>query len=349
MKTLNGESVFARYAQQVSWIMMLVSGVTQQSIIGGHVMLVNAPIYLTATMACVVIATGPATSEDAFAYDPPWEGGPSADVRFTVPGINNVPDLHGDPSDPQLVIFFGGNQFMVLPRIIEAFQEAHPEYERVFYETLPPGIVERQLKEGSLVMGNLKLTLRPDVFVAGQERVTRLADDGLLEEPVPYYRNRLGIMVLEGNPKNIRSWADLGRADVRVSMPDRRIEGIGDKAVEAFGKEGGDDLVRQILEKKRQAGTTFITQMHHRQTPLRILRDESDAGPVWVTEALFQQRIGHPISLVEVPEEQNVSGTAAAARVAASANKEAAQRFIEFLRTDRAKELYRDYGFEPLE
>jgi molybdate transport system substrate-binding protein len=89
--------------------------------------------------------------------------------------------------------------------------------------------------------------------------------------------------------------------------------------------------------------------MHHRQTPLRILRDESDAGPVWVTEALFQQRIGHPISLVEVPEEQNVSGTAAAARVAASANKEAAQRFIEFLRTDRAKELYRDYGFEPLE
>ena len=62
--------------------------------------------------------------------DPPWNAPPRGGVNFTVSGVNNVPDLHGNPTDSDLVIFFGGNQFMVLPELMAAFQREHPEVAR---------------------------------------------------------------------------------------------------------------------------------------------------------------------------------------------------------------------------
>ena len=34
-------------------------------------------------------------------------------MNFIVYGIDNVPDLYGNIIDPQLVVFFAGNQFSV--------------------------------------------------------------------------------------------------------------------------------------------------------------------------------------------------------------------------------------------
>lgn len=33
-------------------------------------------------------------------YDPPWNKPPESTVQFTVPGVDNVPDLYGDINDP---------------------------------------------------------------------------------------------------------------------------------------------------------------------------------------------------------------------------------------------------------
>jgi molybdate transport system substrate-binding protein len=279
---------------------------------------------------------------------PPWTVPPRGGVHFTVACVNDVPDLHGDLHDPDLVIFFGGNQFMVLPEIISAFQKEYPEVEKIYFETLPPGIVEKQLKTGSLVMGNLKITAKPDLFVAGKERVKRLKEEGFLEEFKPYFRNRLAIMVGRGNPKEIHSLNDLGREEVRVAMPNREIEGIAEKIIEAYGKAGGRDLVGRILMEKVRDGTTFITQIHHRQTPMRIMLDLSDAGPVWYTEALFQKRIGNPIDLIEISDEHNVTGTAAAAIVKNAPHKKAARDFYQFLTGETAQRIYREFGFLPI-
>ena len=62
---------------------------------------------------------------------------------FTVPGVDNVPDLFGDINDPQLVVFFAGNQFMCIDDLMAAFRKGHPQYKRIFAETLPPGILAK--------------------------------------------------------------------------------------------------------------------------------------------------------------------------------------------------------------
>jgi molybdate transport system substrate-binding protein len=306
----------------------------------------SIPAVWILTHCILVLLTSPLFAEK---LHPPWQQPPSGGVSFTVDGINNVPDLHGEVENPDLVVFFGGNQFMALPEIMEAFRLQHPQYMRIFYETLPPGIIEEQMKSGSLVIGNLKITHRPDLFVAGEERLQRLHKErNIFMNIIPLYKNRLAIMVHEGNPKNIQTLKDLGRENVAVAMPNPETEGIAEKAMEAFRKAGGEELVKTIMERKVERGTTLITRIHHRQTPMRIMERKSDAGPVWYTEAVFQQNIGNPIGMVKIPDEENVVSTTAAAILKNAPHPEAADDFLRFLSGEKAAKIYKKYEFMPL-
>ncbi len=280
---------------------------------------------------------------------PPWAGPHGSGRRFTVPEVDNVPDLHGDIIDPELVIFFNGNQFMVTHDLIAAFQQEYPEYRRIYWQTLPPGVLAEQIEAGALVIGNLRIALRPDIFTAGTSRIEHLGrEKGWFDRIEPYTKNQLGIMVRADNPCRVAGLADLSRPEVRVSMPDPRSEGIGRLILEAYEKAGGRALVDAVMREKVDAGTTFLTEIHHRQTPMRILQGLSDTGPVWCTEALFQQRIGNPIALVEIPREQNRTGTYAAARLRDAPHPQAAADFLDFLTGTGGQAIYREYGFLPL-
>ena len=104
---------------------------------------------------------------------PPWSKGrnnPAADkgTVFQVPDVDNVPDLHGNPEDAKLVLFIGGNQFFVLPELVDAFEKLHPDlHGRIFYETLPPGILLKQMESNNTItLGNFTLRVQPDVYEA---------------------------------------------------------------------------------------------------------------------------------------------------------------------------------------
>ncbi|BCO08035.1 hypothetical protein GF1_04110 [Desulfolithobacter dissulfuricans] len=58
-------------------------------------------------------------------------------VEFSVASVDMVCDLHGDPCDPDLTLFFNGNQWMVVEDLLAAFRRLYPEIRHIFYETLP--------------------------------------------------------------------------------------------------------------------------------------------------------------------------------------------------------------------
>ncbi len=277
-------------------------------------------------------------------FDPPWNTPPQSSVMFTVPGINNTPDLFGDINDPQLVVFFAGNQFMCIDELIHAFKTAHPQYTRVFAETLPPGILARQIEGGSLTMGNLRITLKPDVYTAGKTRIDAMAP--LFEDTVAYAYNKLAIMVREGNPKNIKGLKDLGKKEVRVAMPNPEFEGIGKRIEAAYVKAGGEALKNTIMNRKVQDSTTLLTQIHHRQTPLWVLYNRADAGPVWYSEAFYQKLIHHPVALIPIPDQENIQATYMAGSLKKAPHPQAAKDFMQFLQTVTAKAIYKKYGFD---
>ncbi|MCW3462252.1 molybdate ABC transporter substrate-binding protein [Chitinophaga nivalis] len=280
-------------------------------------------------------------------FDPPWNVPPAAGVSFTVPGIDNIPDLYGDIIDPQLVIFFAGNQFMVIDSLITDFKKYYPQYKRVFAETLPPGILAQQILTGSLVTGNLRIDIRPDIYTAGKNRIDQLRDSFSVVKN--YAGNTLAIMVQQHNPKQVKGLADLGRSDVRTSMPNPAWEGIGKRIIEAWEKTGGTALTQTIMADKIQKGTTYLTKIHHRETPLRILYDQADAGPVWYTEVYYQQMIGHPVAMVTIPPAENIRASYWAGILKSAPHPQAAKDFMTFLMSTRGQRIYAHFGFTPPE
>lgn len=276
-------------------------------------------------------------------FDPPWNTPPQSSVMFTVPGVDNVPDLFGDINNPQLVVFFAGNQFMCIDDLLAAFKKQYPQYQRIFAETLPPGILAKQIEGGNITIGNMRITLKPDVYTAGKTRIVQMAN--LFTDTVAYAYNKLAIMVHKGNPKNIKSLNDFGRKDVKLSMPNPAWEGIGRRIEEAYIKAGGEKLKNTIMEAKVKDSTTYLTQIHHRQSPMRILYKQSDAAPVWYSEAYYQQMINHPVEMIAIPDKENISATYMAGLLKDATHKQAAKDFLQFLTSETAKNIYKKYGF----
>lgn len=276
-------------------------------------------------------------------FDPPWNQPPEAGVNFTIPGIDNVPDLYGDIHDPQLVIFFAGNQFMVIDSLIRDFKKAFPQYGRVFAETLPPGILARQIENGSLVIGNMRIDLQPDIYTAGKNRIDSMRERFSMVRA--YAGNRLAIMVRQGNPTGVKGLKDLGRPQLRVSMPNPAWEGIGRRIEEAYKKAGGNTLHAQVMQQKVKSGATWLTRIHHRETPMRLLYGQADAAPVWYTEAYYQQLLGHPLAMVEIPDNENIKATYMAGVLKNAPHPEAARAFMDFLTGPQGQAIYRHFGF----
>jgi molybdate transport system substrate-binding protein len=276
---------------------------------------------------------------------PPWNPREVGAYQFTVRGVDDVVDLHGDPEGAQLVLFVAGNQFMLMPKLVQAFQKAHPEVERIFYETLPPGILAHQMEKGSIAIGNLVIQAKPDIYEAGKGRITQEVVAARVDTPISYATNTLTIMVRAGNPKHIASLGDLGRSDVSISMPNPQWEGIARQIEASYRKTGGDALDRTIMERKLSVGTTHLTRIHHRETPLALIDGTADAGVTWISEALFQERIGNPITHVVIPPKQNTVAIYEAAVVKDAPHAAAARAWMTFLTSPAARTIYRDYGF----
>lgn len=302
-------------------------------------LLMKNSLYLAVIL---ILLTSLAKAQD-HRFDPPWNTPPPSKVMFTIPGIDNVPDLFGDINDPQLVIFFAGNQFMCIDDLLAAFKKEHPQYQRIFAETLPPGILAKQIVGGSVTIGNMRITLKPDIYTAGKSAFDEMPQYFAATET--YASNNLAIMVQKGNPKKIKGLKDLARADVRVSMPNPAWEGVGKQIEKAYVIAGTETLRKTIMEDKVKDSTTYLTQIHHRQTPMRIMYNQSDAAPVWYSEAYYQMMLKHPVDMVEIPANENINAAYIAGLLKDAPHAEAAKLFMDFLISPAAKAIYRKYGF----
>jgi ABC-type molybdate transport system substrate-binding protein len=291
--------------------------------------------------------------EAAEAQYPPWQTGENAGkgLVFTVPPADDMADFHGSLDDPALVLYASGNYFFALAGMVRAFGEAYPAYRgRVFYETLPPGLLLKQLEAGGTVTsGNLSFTVKPDVMMAEQRASEAWVKDGKLAAPViSFATNDLTIMVPAGNPGHVAGLADLARGDLALIMPNPAFEGVARQIRASLVKAGGEALAQAVYDTKVADGMTVLTRIHHRQTPLLLMQGLGQAGVTWRSEAIFQEQQGHPIAHVDIPAEQNTSAIYSAALVAGAAHAEAARAWLAFIRTDAAFAAMAPFGFQRL-
>jgi len=301
------------------------------------------------------LAQGSAKLRPNFA--PPWQGGANNDIEasqrgleFTVPDADNLADFHGSPMDPKLALFVGGNYYFAMAQLVEKFEQLHPEFKgRVYWETIPPGLLARQIKTGgTITVGNMTWTVKPDAYFAGYAKVKQHIAEGMLDAPaVPYATNTLTIMVPKGNPARVKSLADLGKPNLKLVMPNPAFEGIARQIKAALAKAGGKALVKMVYETKVASGETVLTHIHHRQTPLYLMRGQAQAGVTWQSEAMFQEKAGHPIENVDIPAATNVTAIYAGAVVKGAPHPKAAKMWLDFIRSPDSLKIFESYGFKP--
>ena len=285
---------------------------------------------------------------------PPWQGGSNSGATapglvFTVPPADSMADFHGSLDRPHLVLYASGNYFFAMRDLVRAFGKAYPAYRgRVFYETLPPGLLMKQIAAGGTVTsGNLTFTVKPDVMMAEQRASEGWVKDGRLTAPVvSFATNELTIMVPAGNPAHIGGLADLGRPDLALAMPNPAFEGVARQIRASLVKAGGEALAVSVYETKVSDGTTILTRIHHRQTPLFLMQGLVQAGVTWTSEAIFQEQQGHPIAHVAIPADQNTTAIYSAAMVRGAPHAEAAKAWLTFIRSDAAFAALAPFGFK---
>ena len=313
---------------------------------------------LAAALAAALLLPLGAQAAERVQHDsifPPWQHGENNDaaqrgLSFTVPEVDDLADFHGDVSDPKLVLYVGGNYFFAMAPLVAAFEQQHPEFKgRIYWETLPPGVLEKQIEAGGTVTsGNMTWTAKPDAYLAGLKKVQSLIDRGLLTGPaVPYVTNSLAIMVPSGNPGRVKTLSDLARPDLHVVMPNPEFEGIARQIEASLKKAGGDTLATTVYKTKVADGGTVLTQIHHRQTPLFLMQGRAQAGVTWQSEASFQEQAGNPIAHVDIPPAQNTTAIYAGAEVRSALHPEAARLWLSFVRSPAALSIFERYGFKP--
>ncbi len=298
-----------------------------------------------------LLATAQAVSD----VYPPWSEGRNNPVterglEFTVPEVDNLPDFHGNPMDAKLSVFVGGNYYFAMAPLVAEFEKEHPEYKgKIYYETIPPGLLVTQIeKGGTITVGNMTWTVKADVYAAGMKRVKQMVDKGYVKAVEPYATNDLAIMVPKGNPGHITSLKDLGKPGVRLVMPNPAFEGIARQIKAALKKAGGEDLVKAVYETKVKNGETILTHIHHRQSPMFLMQGKAVAGVTWGSEAVFQEKhAGNPISFVKIAPEHNSTAIYAAGVLKDAPNPEAAKAWVEFLKSAKALAIFEQYGFKP--
>ena len=263
-------------------------------------------------------------------------------------------DLHNlelaDSAD--LVLFVAGNQFMVMEELLGVFQSQNPDIKRIFYETLPPGLELKQILAGGALFQDNLIDVRPDVYASvSAAAMKQLEQKDLIssEDYFLYLHNRIVLMVPETNPAQITSVGDLARSEVRISQPNPEYEDIAFHILDMYRQAGGEALVHRIVEEKRAEGTTILTVVHHRETPLRIKRGTVDVGPVWATEIRHARQTKLAVDMVDPGEglDQREEINYYICTLKDSGNPENGAKFLEFIRSPVAQGIYERYGFVP--
>lgn len=217
-----------------------------------------------------------------------------------------------DDREP-LVVLAAASLTASLDELEQAYEREHADVD-----------VRLSFAGSQVLVSQLRQGVPADVVVTADEPTLRTVA-ALVGPPVLVARNQLALVTAPGNPRGIRSLADLARAGTTVVLAGPTVP-VGRAARAALSAARVD--VRPVSEEP-DAGAVVA----------RVRLGEADAGIAYVTDLRGPDVAGTPLP--------GTSTTYPAAPVLDSAHREQADRFVAFLRSAPAQEVLRAAGFLP--
>lgn len=177
-----------------------------------------------------------------------------------------------------------------------------------------------------------------DIIYGGSEYMLReLAANhsNLLDEKTrtELYPRASGILVRKGNPKNIQSLEDLTKEGINLID----VNGAGQLGLweDLAGRKG---LISGIDRNIALSVTSSAEAIEHWRADSKY-----DA---WITYESWHYRLKDETELIELPEEDKLYRGTPIAITNDSINKENAQKFIDYLKTESSHEVFKKWGWK---
>ena len=226
------------------------------------------------------------------------------------------------------------------PLLVYCAAGIKPPVEAVAREYEQASGVRVQLQYGGsgTLLSNLRIADAGDLFLAADASYMQTARSfGLLAESIPLAQQRPVIAVARGNPKQIRTLADLQRADMRVALANPDAASIGRTVRSVLQKAG----LWAALEPRV---TVFKPTVNDVANDVKL--GAVDAGIVWDATA----RQYPELEAVSVPIFEAAVETITIGVLQRSRQPAAALRFARYLGArDRGLVLFRQHFYEPVD
>lgn len=208
--------------------------------------------------------------------------------------------------------------------LIPMFEEQNPDI-TVSGTYDSSGKLQTQIEEG----------MEADVFMsAATKQMDALTEEGMIEEDsvTDLLENKIVLITSADSQLELSSFEDITKADT-IAIGDPASVPVGQYSEEALTNLG---LWDQVLAKT-SLGTNVTEVLNW------VAEGSAQAGIVYATDAATTDKVK---VVAEVPEDALAEPAVyPVGIVSASENKEAAEKFVEFLKSDEAIRIFEDYGF----
>ncbi|MCD0463470.1 molybdate ABC transporter substrate-binding protein [Roseiconus lacunae] len=241
------------------------------------------------------------------------------------PGGSTVPrqpNLNADGSEASIMLFCAASNRAVMEAIKERYEDECGTR------------VDIQYGPSQTLLSSIEVAGQGDLFLPADDSYLAMAKEkGFVAETIPIAKMRAVVAVAKGNPKGIKSLADLKRDDVRLVLANPETA--------AIGKVTKDVLSAQSKWSDLEASTVAV-----RATVNEVVSDiaigAADAGIVY--DAVLHTF--EDVDQVVIDDLKEASSTIALGVVKSTEQPTTALHFARYVTAqDRGLELYEQYGF----
>ena len=210
-----------------------------------------------------------------------------------------------------------------------SLNKAFPEIADTVLKESDPNIkVTFNFQGSSTLVDQMKEGAPADVFAsADQKNMTKASDAKLVDAPKPFASNVLTLIVPKGNPGKITG--------LDSSLDGKKL------VVCAQGVPCGN-ATKQLAEKLGVTLNPVSEEQKVTDVRAKVESGEADAGLVYATDA---KAAGDKVETVEVARANEVVNSYPIALTVSTQNKEAAQKFIDAVLSDKGQAVLKKYGF----
>jgi len=184
------------------------------------------------------------------------------------------------------------------------------------------------------LLSQIELTKKGDCYMPGATMyINKAKEKGFVdyEKPVAYHIPV--IAVPDGNPSKITCLKDLTRPGISLVLGDPKAAAIGKLGNKVFKKNKIYEQVQKNVIATAATVNELVVYLCMRQT---------DASLIWKASLIGTE---DKTDIVEIPKEQNIVKVIPIGRLTFSKNKNRAKEFVDFVTSDKGKEVFEKCGF----